>query len=96
MRHLQLGETRSHKHSEFLSVCLYLSVCLSVCVCVCVCVDAPEQFRYTSQGGQTEIPGTDDVMDLERTRNAFTILGTVCVRNNNNALYLFTFETNSG
>lgn len=37
--------------------------------------DAPEHFHYTSQGGQMQIPGTDDLADLERTRNAFTILG---------------------
>uniref|UniRef100_A0A672YLF4 Methyl-CpG binding domain protein 3b n=1 Tax=Sphaeramia orbicularis TaxID=375764 RepID=A0A672YLF4_9TELE len=36
---------------------------------------APENFRYTSQGGEMQIPGTDDLSDLERTRNAFTILG---------------------
>ncbi|XP_061682257.1 unconventional myosin-Vb [Syngnathoides biaculeatus] len=35
----------------------------------------PEHFRYTNQGGDTNIPGTDDVMEMERTRNAFTILG---------------------
>lgn len=38
-------------------------------------LSAPEHFRYTSQGGEMQIPGTDDVADLERTRNAFTILG---------------------
>uniref|UniRef100_A0A665WRP5 Methyl-CpG binding domain protein 3b n=1 Tax=Echeneis naucrates TaxID=173247 RepID=A0A665WRP5_ECHNA len=38
-------------------------------------LDAPEYFRYTSQGGQMQIPGTDDVSDLERARNAFTVLG---------------------
>ncbi|XP_076582001.1 unconventional myosin-Vb [Chaetodon auriga] len=38
-------------------------------------LDAPERFRYTSQGGEMLIPGTDDLSDLERTRNAFTILG---------------------
>uniref|UniRef100_A0A667X6H3 Methyl-CpG binding domain protein 3b n=1 Tax=Myripristis murdjan TaxID=586833 RepID=A0A667X6H3_9TELE len=38
-------------------------------------LDAPEHFRYTKQGGEMQIPGTDDLMDLERTRNAFTILG---------------------
>lgn len=37
--------------------------------------DAPENFRYTKQGGEIQIPGTDDLLDLERTRNAFTILG---------------------
>ncbi|XP_047442856.1 unconventional myosin-Vb [Mugil cephalus] len=36
---------------------------------------APEHFRYTNQGGEMQIPGTDDLSDLERTRNAFTILG---------------------
>ncbi|KAI1891689.1 hypothetical protein AGOR_G00146360 [Albula goreensis] len=40
-----------------------------------VTLDGAEQFRYTSQGGETQIPGTDDLADLERTRNAFTILG---------------------
>ncbi|XP_068599870.1 unconventional myosin-Va [Brachionichthys hirsutus] len=38
-------------------------------------LDAPESFRYTSQGGQTQVPGADDWSDLERTRNAFSILG---------------------
>ncbi|CAJ1060301.1 unconventional myosin-Vb [Xyrichtys novacula] len=38
-------------------------------------LDAPEHFRYTSQGGEMQIPGTDDLSDLERTRHAFTILG---------------------
>ncbi|XP_038572129.1 unconventional myosin-Vb isoform X2 [Micropterus salmoides] len=38
-------------------------------------LDAPEHFRYTSQGGDMQIPDTDDLSDLERTRNAFTILG---------------------
>ncbi|XP_068581992.1 unconventional myosin-Va [Cebidichthys violaceus] len=38
-------------------------------------LDAPEHFRYTSQGGDMQIPGTDDLSDLERTRNAFTVLG---------------------
>ncbi|XP_040896238.1 unconventional myosin-Vb [Toxotes jaculatrix] len=38
-------------------------------------LDAPEHFRYTNQGGEMQIPGTDDLADLERTRNAFTILG---------------------
>ncbi|XP_028259354.1 unconventional myosin-Vb [Parambassis ranga] len=38
-------------------------------------LDAPEHFRYTNQGEEMLIPGTDDMSDLERTRNAFTILG---------------------
>ncbi|XP_056270474.1 unconventional myosin-Vb [Pseudoliparis swirei] len=38
-------------------------------------LDSPEHFRYTSQGGEMQIPGTDDISDLERTRNAFTTLG---------------------
>ncbi|XP_042271676.1 unconventional myosin-Vb [Thunnus maccoyii] len=38
-------------------------------------LDAPEHFRYTNQGGEMQIPGTDDVLDLERTRNAFIVLG---------------------
>ncbi|XP_078115347.1 unconventional myosin-Vb [Sander vitreus] len=37
-------------------------------------LDAAENFRYTSQGGEMQISGTDDLSDLERTRNAFTIL----------------------
>ncbi|KAM9848388.1 unconventional myosin-Va [Aulostomus maculatus] len=38
-------------------------------------LEAPERFRYTKQGGETHIPCTDDLLDLERTRNSFTILG---------------------
>ncbi|XP_015827032.3 unconventional myosin-Va isoform X1 [Nothobranchius furzeri] len=38
-------------------------------------LNAPEHFRYTNQGGDFQIPGTDDLSDLERTRNAFTVLG---------------------
>uniref|UniRef100_A0A672IWV3 Methyl-CpG binding domain protein 3b n=1 Tax=Salarias fasciatus TaxID=181472 RepID=A0A672IWV3_SALFA len=50
---------------------------------LCASRDLPEMrslklgeasFRYTNQGGDMQIPGTDDVADLERTRNAFTIL----------------------
>ncbi|XP_077462871.1 unconventional myosin-Va [Stigmatopora argus] len=37
---------------------------------------APENFRYTNQGGDANI-GSDDVMEMERTRNAFTILGVL-------------------
>ncbi|XP_030639969.1 unconventional myosin-Vb [Chanos chanos] len=36
---------------------------------------APEHFRYTCQGGQMQIPDVDDASELERTRNAFTVLG---------------------
>ncbi|KAK0133416.1 Unconventional myosin-Vb [Merluccius polli] len=38
-------------------------------------LDAPEQFRYTNQGGDIDIPDNDDMANLECTRNAFTILG---------------------
>ncbi|XP_029001727.1 unconventional myosin-Vb [Betta splendens] len=38
-------------------------------------LDAPENFRYTNQGGEMQMSGTDDLADLERTRNAFTVLG---------------------
>ncbi|KAM3875664.1 unconventional myosin-Va [Diretmus argenteus] len=38
-------------------------------------LDAPEHFCYTNQGREMQIPDTDDLVDLERTRNAFTILG---------------------
>uniref|UniRef100_A0A4W3HHF9 Unconventional myosin-Va-like n=1 Tax=Callorhinchus milii TaxID=7868 RepID=A0A4W3HHF9_CALMI len=34
-----------------------------------------ESFSYTNQGGDIYINGTDDVADLERTRNAFSLLG---------------------
>ncbi|XP_061743769.1 unconventional myosin-Vb-like [Nerophis ophidion] len=37
----------------------------------------PEHFRYTTQGGDANIPCTDDAMELERTRSAFTILGVL-------------------
>ncbi|KAK7137051.1 hypothetical protein R3I93_017195 [Phoxinus phoxinus] len=37
--------------------------------------DSAENFHYTNQGQDVHIPGTDDVVELERTRNAFTILG---------------------
>ncbi|KAL1023009.1 hypothetical protein UPYG_G00035340 [Umbra pygmaea] len=42
-------------------------------------LDSAEKFRYTNQGGEDslQITGTDDVEDLERTRNAFTILGVL-------------------
>lgn len=33
-----------------------------------------------------QIPGTDDVSDLERTRNAFTILGSFI------SIYVYIFE----
>ncbi|KAM8874944.1 unconventional myosin-Va isoform 2-T2 [Spinachia spinachia] len=38
-------------------------------------LDAPERFRYTSRGREMQMPGTDDLLDLERTCNAFTVLG---------------------
>lgn len=55
---------------------VYFRTC-SLCVLMCVSVGGAETFRYTNQGGEDsiQIPGTDDVVDLERTRNAFTILG---------------------
>ncbi|KAF7702988.1 unconventional myosin-Vb isoform X2 [Silurus meridionalis] len=34
-----------------------------------------EHFRYTNQGQNINISGTDDAMELENTRNALTILG---------------------
>ncbi|KAK7889650.1 hypothetical protein WMY93_025210 [Mugilogobius chulae] len=36
---------------------------------------APEDFRYTSQGGDMQIPGTNDLAELKRTSDALTILG---------------------
>uniref|UniRef100_A0A673JKY2 Methyl-CpG binding domain protein 3b n=1 Tax=Sinocyclocheilus rhinocerous TaxID=307959 RepID=A0A673JKY2_9TELE len=38
-------------------------------------LDSAENFHYTNQGQDVHIFGTDDVVELERTRNAFTILG---------------------
>ncbi|XP_056614030.1 unconventional myosin-Vb isoform X2 [Triplophysa dalaica] len=38
-------------------------------------LDSAENFRYTNQGRNLHIPDTDDAVELERTRNAFTILG---------------------
>ncbi|XP_037530718.1 unconventional myosin-Vb [Nematolebias whitei] len=40
-------------------------------------LNAPGHFRYTNQGGDEQIPGTDDLSDLEHTRNAFTTLGVL-------------------
>lgn len=80
MRSLKLGETCS----QAIPVCslsidnrVHVVACsLRVIRVICFCFpDAPEHFRYTNQGGEMQIPGTDDVSDLERTRNAFTILG---------------------
>lgn len=36
----------------------------------------PESFHYTNQGQCMHIGGTDDAADLDRTRNAFSLLGT--------------------
>lgn len=41
----------------------------------CISLDSAENFHYTNQGQDVHISGTDDVVELERTRNAFTILG---------------------
>ncbi|KAK3533587.1 hypothetical protein QTP70_023418, partial [Hemibagrus guttatus] len=38
-------------------------------------LNAAEHFRYTNQGQDMNIPGTDDALELEHTRNALTILG---------------------
>uniref|UniRef100_A0A8C1QKS2 Methyl-CpG binding domain protein 3b n=1 Tax=Cyprinus carpio TaxID=7962 RepID=A0A8C1QKS2_CYPCA len=38
-------------------------------------LDSAENFHYTNQGQDVHISGTDDVVELQRTRNAFTILG---------------------
>lgn len=58
------------------------------CECVLLSPDAPENFRYTNQGGEMLIPGTDDLSDLERTRNAFTILGRMFTSNHARTIYL--------
>ena len=59
-----------------MGLAMYFRMC-SLRVLMCVSVGGAETFRYTNQGGEDsmQIPGTDDVVDLERTRNAFTILG---------------------
>ncbi|KAG5851347.1 hypothetical protein ANANG_G00092250 [Anguilla anguilla] len=54
-------------------------------------LDAAEQFRYTSQGGEASIPGTDDTADLERTRSALTVLGV----GSDQQMELFTAEDRS-
>ncbi|XP_060797434.1 unconventional myosin-Va [Neoarius graeffei] len=38
-------------------------------------LNTAEHFRYTNQGQDINIPGKDDAMELEHTRNALTILG---------------------
>lgn len=58
------------------------------CECVLLSPDAPENFRYTNQGGEMQIPGTDDLSDLERTRSAFTILGRVFIVKHPRTIYL--------
>lgn len=44
-------------------------------MCYCISLDSAENFHYTNQGQDVHISGTDDLVELERTRNAFTILG---------------------
>uniref|UniRef100_A0A673IQW0 Methyl-CpG binding domain protein 3b n=1 Tax=Sinocyclocheilus rhinocerous TaxID=307959 RepID=A0A673IQW0_9TELE len=38
-------------------------------------LDSTENFRYTNQGQDVHFSGTDDVVELEWTRNAVTVLG---------------------
>ncbi|XP_051979508.1 unconventional myosin-Vb [Xyrauchen texanus] len=38
-------------------------------------LESAENFQYTKQGKDQHISGTDDAVELERTRNAFIILG---------------------
>uniref|UniRef100_A0AAR2J1C8 Methyl-CpG binding domain protein 3b n=1 Tax=Pygocentrus nattereri TaxID=42514 RepID=A0AAR2J1C8_PYGNA len=38
-------------------------------------LNSAEDFQYTNQGMDINIPGVDDAMELEHTRNALTILG---------------------
>ncbi|KAK1805950.1 hypothetical protein P4O66_012995, partial [Electrophorus voltai] len=38
-------------------------------------LDSAEHFRYTNQGLDINIPGTDDAVELENTRNALTVMG---------------------
>lgn len=77
MRSFKLGELPECDHTSFpstVSTTQFMTVYDFVSDCAFL-ADAPEHFRYTSQGGQMQIPGVDDLSDLERTRNAFTILG---------------------
>ncbi len=53
-------------------ICYFCSV--TQCV-TCILQDSAENFHYSNQGQDVRISGTDDVVELERTRNAFTILG---------------------
>ncbi len=53
-------------------ICCFCSV--TQCV-TCISLDSAENFHYSNQGQDVRISGTDDVVELERTRNAFTILG---------------------
>uniref|UniRef100_A0A8C5GSP3 Unconventional myosin-Vb-like n=1 Tax=Gouania willdenowi TaxID=441366 RepID=A0A8C5GSP3_GOUWI len=50
--------------------------------------NAPEHFRYTNQGGEMQIPGTDDMSDLELTRNSLTVLG----RSSTCTMYIYLFR----
>ncbi|XP_076880577.1 unconventional myosin-Va [Brachyhypopomus gauderio] len=38
-------------------------------------LDSADHFRYTNQGLDINIPGTDDAVEMDNTRNALTIMG---------------------
>lgn len=75
MRCFKLSETHNIFHSLFLYILTLRNQSAYV-----LRTDAPEHFRYTSQGAEPQIPGTDDLSDLDRTRSAFTILGRVITK----------------
>lgn len=60
---------------KHICVNVYLCCFCSITKRYCISLDSAENFHYTNQGQDVHIPGTDDVVELERTRNAFTILG---------------------
>ncbi len=53
-------------------ICYFCSV--TQCV-TCILQDSAENFHHSNRGQDVRISGTDDMVELERTRNAFTILG---------------------
>lgn len=60
----------------------------------CFTLEPPEYFHYTKQGGEMQIAGTDDLSDLERTRNAFTVLGILLLKSHDCMNIKFNNMTN--
>lgn len=93
MRSLKLGELPSPFEPVYIRLSIKTFFILTFTLSVRFFTDAPEHFHYTSQGGQMQIPGTDDLADLERTRNAFTILGREKTHTHANSLILTYIKT---